>query len=54
MANCNNSDKRIVKFGPRQVNFPSGNLGLLIDSTLEYKERNFAALHENLDRDGYM
>ena len=45
---------RNVKFGPREVTFPSQNLGRLIESTKEYKENNFVALRENLQRDGYL
>ena len=54
MKNGTKSNNRIITFGPRQVKFPSQNLGLLIDSTNEYQKKDYAALHENFERDGYM
>ena len=45
---------RIIQFGPRQVKFPSTNLGLLIDSTMEYQQKKYTALRENMERDGYL
>ena len=54
MGDQNTSDQRIITFGPRQVKFPSLNLGLLIDSTRQYQDKNYVALHKNLERDGYL
>ena len=54
MKDGNNSNDRIITFGPRQVKFPSPRLGLLHDSTKQYEEKNFVALRENLERDGYV
>ena len=49
-----NPNKRIIQFGPRQVQFPSSNLGLLVDSTEEYHVENYKALRDNMERDGYL
>ena len=54
MTDHKNSKDRIITFGPRQVKFPSPNLGILIDSTKKYETKNFVALRENLERDGYL
>ena len=45
---------RTIQFGPRQVKFPSSNLGLLIDSTKDYHQKNYPVLRENMERDGYL
>ena len=52
--NEKNPNNRIIQFGPRQVQFPSSNLGLLVDSTEEYNEKNYSALRKNMERDGYL
>ena len=49
-----NPSGRIIQFGPRQVQFPSSNLGLLVDSTEEYHVENYKALRDNMERDGYL
>ena len=54
MGDHNTLAERIITFGPRQVKFPSPNLGLLIDSSKEYQDGDFATLHKNLERDGYL
>ena len=54
MMDHKNSKDRIITFGPRKVKFPSPNLGILIDSTKQYEKKNFVALRENLERDGYL
>ena len=48
------SKDRIITFGPRKVNFPSTYLGQLVDSTRQYEEKNFEALREGLENDGYL
>ena len=53
MEDINPSD-RIIQFGPRQVQFPSPNLGLLVDSTEHYHQKDYDKLHEHMERDGYL
>jgi len=48
------SKNRIITFGPRKVSFPSTHLGQLVDSTRQYEEKNFVALREGLENDGYL
>ena len=48
------SNDRIITFGPRKVSFPSPHLGQLVDSTRQYEEKNFVALREGLENDGYL
>ena len=50
----NISKDRIITFGPRKVSFPSTHLGQLVDSTCLYEEKNFDALREGLENDGYL
>ena len=49
-----NPSDRIIQFGPRQVKFPSPNLGLLVDSTELYHQKDYDKLHEHMERDGYL